>query len=205
MPHVSFHTLVTTNFFPCLTRVEIYFRFGEIRRIKRVYRAIVIFPRIALWQQERLRGAALLVDRHEIETRVKAVAPAAGEHHPVGIDVPVVIAVGTVAVGLGQRARLTRLQVEQPLVALVVPHREIAIVLQGEKQVTAIVGGARPREALAHLHGIEERVDLVAEAARLCIEGNAAQVVLFFLEVGGVFALQTGHVVQPTAVGREDG
>ena len=181
--------------------VELDLSAAEIGRVERVETLVVVFPGILLRQQKRLCSPAVLVDGGQIETGVQSVAAATGEHYPMTVHVPVVIAVGVVAVYLGERARLSGLQVHQPLVALAVPDREIAIVDKREEHPLAIVAGARPGEALAHTDGIEQGIDLVAVTARSGVEGKAAEVVLLVLIVVGVFHLFAGHVINGLAIG----
>ena len=108
--------------------VELDLSAAEIGRVERVEALVVVFPGILLGQQEGLSAPTVLINGGQIEAGVQSVAAAAGEHYPMTVHVPVVIAVGVVAVYLGERARLAGLQVHQPLVALAVPDREITIV-----------------------------------------------------------------------------
>ena len=146
---------------------------------------------------------ALSVGFGEVKTAVVAIVAATGEDYPVGVVAPVVVAVGLWAVYFGEFAGFSGLQVEQPLLAFVVPDGEIAVVDEGEKQIAAVVGGAWPGEALALCRGVEKRVHGGSEGALFGVEGNAAEVVALFLEVGRIVLLATGHVVEPPAVGRE--
>ena len=94
---------------------------------------------MALRQHERLREPALLVNTGQIETAIQSIIPTTGEDYPMGIHVPVMIAVGLIAVDLLQLTRLTCMQVKQPLITLLMPYREIAIVQQGKHDVLPIV------------------------------------------------------------------
>ena len=71
---------------------------GKVGRVERVETLVVVFPGILLRQQERLGAPTVLVDGGQIEAGVQSVAAAAGEHYPMAVHVPVVIAVGVVAV-----------------------------------------------------------------------------------------------------------
>ena len=105
------------------------------------------------------------------------------------------IAVSLRTVCLLQFPGLPRLQVQQPLVALLMPDGEIAVVHQGEEDILAIVAGTRPGQALTHRHGIKDRVHLLTKLPRRRIECDLTEVILLILVVGGVFLLKTGQII----------
>ena len=185
--------------------VEVDLPLREVGGVKRVEALRVVLLRVALRQEEWLRESAAVVDLGQVEARVEPVVAAAGEDDPARVRRPVVIAVGLVAVHLRQLAGLARAEVEQPLLALVVPDGEVAVVGEGEQEPSAVVAGAGPGEALAHLDGVEHGVDRRAEAGSLGVEGDAAEVVLLVLEMRRILLLAAGHVVERAAVGGEHG
>ena len=105
------------------------------------------------------------------------------------------VTVGLVAINLIHLAGFACLQVQQPLVTLVVPDGEIAVVHQRKQDIFAVVAGTGPCQTLPHRHGVEERVHLFSELPRLRIEGNLTEIILFFLVVLRIFLLQAGHII----------
>ena len=150
---------------------------------------------MALWQQKGFRKAPLLVDTCQVETAVKPIVPATGKDYPVGIDVPVVIAVGPFTIDFLQLTHFSRLKIEQPLITLLMPDREIAIVHQRKEDVLPVVTGTRPCETLTHSHSIENGIHLLAITPRLGVEGYLAEVILLVLIVHWIILLLTGHEI----------
>ena len=83
--------------------VKLHLLAAEIGCIKRVKTLVIIFPRVLLRKQERLCSLTVLINGGQIETGMQSVAAAAGEYDPMTVHVPVVIAVGVVAVYLSER------------------------------------------------------------------------------------------------------
>ena len=114
------------------------------------------------------------------------------------------IAVGLGTVNLRQLAGVARPEVEQPLLALLMPDGEIAVVHQREEDILPVVTGARPGQTLPHSHGIEDGIHPFTITARRWVEADLAEVIFLVLIMRWIFLLSAGHIVQGTPVGRED-
>ena len=99
--------------------IEINLSEGEIGSVERIEALVVVFLRVLLGQEEGLGGSPLVIDRGEIEAGIKSVVASAGEDNPVGVDVPVVVAVCPRTVDFVEWTGFSCLQVEQlPLARL---------------------------------------------------------------------------------------
>ena len=81
----------------------------------------------------------LIVNACQIQVSVVSVITSTGKDNPVRIHAPVMIAVSLLTVYLFQFASLSSLQVKQPLITLVMPDGEIAIIHQSKHHVLTIV------------------------------------------------------------------
>ena len=151
---------------------------------------------MTLRQHKRFRELPLLINSREIETGIQTVIPTAGKDDPMGVDVPVMIAVCPRTVDLLQRTSLPRLQVKQPLLTLLMPDREVAIVHQCKEDIFPIIGRTRPCQALPHCNGIEQGVHMIAIGTFLGVKGYFTEVVFLVFIMGRVLLLLTGQIIQ---------
>ena len=115
-------------------------------------------------------------------------------------DAPIVVAVSIFAVGCFQWEGCSGFEVHQPQVTLLVPNGEIAIIHQIEHEVLAVVGRTWPCQALVHLYGIEDCIDLLTELAFLRIETDATKVVLLLLVIQRIGLLESRHVIDGLSI-----
>ena len=115
------------------------------------------------------------------------------------------IAIRLRAINLRQFTSLSRLQVEQPLLTLFMPDREVPIVHQCKKHILPVIRRTRPRQTLTHRNSVEDGIYPLAVFTCLRVKGNLAEVVFLVLVIEWVLLLFAGHVIERLAIGREDG
>ena len=205
LPYLQRGALVRGKVATQLPVIELDGTGREVGHVVGVNQPVVVFPRVFLRQEEGLADVAVLVHAGQVETGIKAVAPAAAEDEPARVAAPVVEALRIVAVHFMKLAPCAVFQVEQAEVGLAVPDREVAVVGQGEHQVAAVVGRAGEGNALAQGGGVYQGIDPLAEGAVGGIEVDGAQVVAYLLVFGRDYFGCRRAEVEFTAVGREDG
>ena len=168
----------------------------------------------------------------EIGTRIEAVVAAGTQHEPAGVGAPVVERLGVVRVGCGHRTcgsppygprggfitlagtsvPIGGRQGDYPQVGLMVPDAELSVVGERVAKETTVVGWTGEGDRLLLGRGIDDDVNLVAEAAGLGVEVDAAEIVADGVEphprplpVEGR-GKGTGRTeIERTAIGGEDG
>ena len=111
------------------------------------------------------------------------------------IHIPIVITISLGTIDFLQISCLSRFQIKQPLFALIVPNREIAIVNECEKDVFTIIRRSWPCETLTHLDGIEYRIDLLTKLSCFGVKVYLTQIILFIFILQWVLSLITSHVI----------
>ena len=200
---LSRYTLVTHNLATHPASIHLDGTGDEVGRVVGIEQLTIILLGIALGQEERFGDTAIGGDVGEVETREEAIVTTTGEEKPAAVAAPGMKTLCLLTVDLVEGMRLTGLHVVQPEVCLGVPHGEIAVVCLREQNITTVVGGTRPRGALACQSGTDKGINLLTQAPCLGIEGYAAKTVALLIVVRGVALTLGSGEVEPTAIRRE--